>query len=127
MRVLFSCQVVSDFATPRQAYLSFTISQSLSIESMMPLNHLILLPPSPPALSLCQHQGLFQCVCSLHQVAKVLEFQLQHQSFKEYSGLISFRMDWFDLESRGISSVTWFFFKFGSGTRIYYLGSILDC
>ena len=31
------------------------------------------------------------------QVAKVLEFQLQHQSFSEYSGLISFRMDWLDL------------------------------
>ena len=47
------------------AYLSFTISQSLlkfmSIESVMPFNHLILccLPPSPPALSLSQHHGLF--------------------------------------------------------------------
>ena len=30
-------------------------------------------------------------------MAKVLEFQLQHQSFNEYSGLISFRMDWLDL------------------------------
>ena len=30
-------------------------------------------------------------------MAKVLEFQLQHQSFNEYSGLISFRIDWFDL------------------------------
>ena len=39
-------------------------------------------PPSPPALNLSQHQGLFQRVCSLHQVAKVLEFQLQHQSFQ---------------------------------------------
>ena len=38
--------------------------------------------PSPPALSLSQHQGLFQWVSSLHQVAKVLEFQLQHQSFQ---------------------------------------------
>ena len=38
--------------------------------------------PSPPALNLSQHQGLFQCVNSLHQVAKVLEFQLQHQSFQ---------------------------------------------
>ena len=37
--------------------------------------------PSPPALSLSQHQGLFQGVSSLHQVARVLEFQLQHQSF----------------------------------------------
>ena len=33
----------------------------------------------------------------MHQVAKVLELQLQHQSFNEYSGLISFRIDWFDL------------------------------
>ena len=38
--------------------------------------------PSPPALNLSQHQGLFQWVSSLHQVAKVLEFQLQHQSFQ---------------------------------------------
>ena len=39
-----------------------------------------LLPPSPPALSLSQQQGLFQWVSSSHQVAKVLEFQ--HQSFQ---------------------------------------------
>ena len=38
--------------------------------------------PSPPALNLSQHQALFQWVSSLHQVAKVLEFQLQHQSFQ---------------------------------------------
>ena len=38
--------------------------------------------PSPPAFNLSQHQGLFQWVSSLHQVAKVLEFQLQHQSFQ---------------------------------------------
>ena len=37
--------------------------------------------PSPPAFNLLQHQGLFQWVISLYQVAKVLEFQLQHQSF----------------------------------------------
>ena len=48
--------------------------------------------PSPPAFNPSQHQGLFQWVSSLNQVAKVLEFQ--HQ---EYSGLISFRMDWLDL------------------------------
>ena len=41
-----------------------------------------LLSPSPPAFSLSQHQGLFQWVSSSHQVAKVLEFQLQHQSFQ---------------------------------------------
>ena len=41
-----------------------------------------LLTPSPPAFNLSQNQGLFQWVSSLHQVAKVLEFQLQHQSFQ---------------------------------------------
>ena len=38
--------------------------------------------PSPPAFSLSQHQGLFQWVSSSHQVAKVLELQLQPQSFQ---------------------------------------------
>ena len=38
--------------------------------------------PSPPALNLSQHQGLFQGVSSWHQVAKVLEFQRRHQSFQ---------------------------------------------
>ena len=38
--------------------------------------------PSPPAPNPSQHQGLFQWVNSSHQVAKVLEFQLQHQSFQ---------------------------------------------
>ena len=38
--------------------------------------------PSPPAFNLSQRQGLFQCVGSSHQAAKVLELQLQHQSFQ---------------------------------------------
>ena len=41
-----------------------------------------LLSPSPPSLSLSQHQSLFQWVRSSHQVAKVLEIQLQHWSFQ---------------------------------------------
>ena len=41
-----------------------------------------LLSPSPPAFNLSQNQGLFQWDSSLHQVAKVLEFQLPHQSFQ---------------------------------------------
>ena len=53
--------------------------------------------PSPPALNLSRHGGLFKWVSSSHQVAKIFEFQLQHQYSNEYSGLISFRMDWFDL------------------------------
>ena len=52
--------------------------------------------PSPPAFNLSQLQGLFQWVSSSHQVAKVLEFQLQHQSF-QWIFRISFRMDWFHL------------------------------
>ena len=59
-----------------------------------------LLSPFPPAFNLFQHQGLFQSVSSLHQVANILEFQHQYQSFQrisKYSWLISFRMDWFDL------------------------------
>ena len=39
-------------------------------------------PPSPHALNLSQHQHLFKLVSSSHQVAKVLEYQLQHQSFQ---------------------------------------------
>ena len=53
--------------------------------------------PSPPALNLSQHLGLFKWVRSSHQVAKILEFQLQHQSFQWNLGLISFRLDWLDL------------------------------
>ena len=53
--------------------------------------------PSPPAFNLSQHQALFKWVSTSHQVAKVLEFQFQHQSSQWNSGLISFRMDWLDL------------------------------
>ena len=52
--------------------------------------------PSSPTFNLPQHQSHFQWVTS-HQVAKVLEFQLQYKSFREYSGLISSRMDLLDL------------------------------
>ena len=52
------------------------------------------LSPSPPTFYLSQHQGLFQWISSSHQVAKILEFQLQHQSLQWtprtnlYNGLI---------------------------------------
>ena len=82
--------VVSDSLWPhglQHARLFITNFQSLlkliSIELVMPSSHLIPLQfPSPPTFSLCQHQGLFQWVVSLHHVAKILEFQLQHQSFQ---------------------------------------------
>ena len=62
--------------------------------------------PSPPAFNLSQHQGLFQWVSSSHLVAKVLEFQLQDQSFQW-----TFRTDrsplgltgWISLQSKGLS------------------------
>ena len=48
-----------------------------AVQSSHPLSS-----PSPPAFNLSQNQGLFKWVSSLHQVAKVSEFQLQHQSFQ---------------------------------------------
>ena len=79
------------FATPwkdaaSQASLSFTVSWSLlklmSVELVTPSNHISssVVPVSSYLQSFNQHQGFFQWVSSLHQVAKVLE--LQHQSFQ---------------------------------------------
>ena len=77
--------------------------------------------PSPPAFNFSQHQGLFQGVSSSHQVAKVLEFQLQHQSFQW-----TFRTDfllgwtgWISLQSKGLSRV------FSNTTVQKLVGSIL--
>ena len=53
--------------------------------------------PSPPAFNLSQHQGLFQWVGASYQVAKVLEFQLQHQSFQWIFRVDFLRIDGFDL------------------------------
>ena len=108
MTNLSSVQLLSHvwlFATPWtaacQASLSITNFWSLlrlmSIELVMPSNHLILCCRLPPAFNLSQHQGLFQWVSSSHQLAKVLELKLQHHSFQWYLGLISFRINWFDL------------------------------
>ena len=53
--------------------------------------------PSPPDFNLSQHQGLFQWVSSLNQVAKVLSFNFSISLSSEYSRLILFRIDWLDL------------------------------
>ena len=94
-----SLTLCSPIDAARQASLSITNSHILpkpmSIESVMPSHPLS--SPSPPILNLSQHQGLFKWVSSSYQVAKVLEFQLQHQSFQWTPGLISFRLDWWDL------------------------------
>ena len=92
------------FATPgtaaRQASLSFTISWSLlrlmSIESVMPSSHLILCHPLLLLPSIFPSIKVFSNELTLHIR------QPKHQSFSispsnEYSGLISFKIDWFDL------------------------------
>ena len=78
---------VTPWTSACQASMSFTISQSLlklmSIDSVMPSNHLILfVTSSPSVLTLSHHQDLFQWVGSSHQAVKALALQLQHQSFQ---------------------------------------------
>ena len=101
---------VTPWTAAHQAPLSLTVSWSLlklmSIELMMPSNQLIFccLLRLPSIFS--QHQDLFQCVSFSHQVAKVLELQLQHQPFSEYSGLISLGWTgWISLQCKGLSRV----------------------
>ena len=85
-----SLSPVQLFATPwtaaHQTSLSITNSQSLlklmSIESVMPSKHLILCIPFSSHLQSFRASGSFPTSQFLHQVAKVLEYQLQHQSFQ---------------------------------------------
>ena len=89
--IQFSCSVMSDSLRPHEPSMpGFPIHHQL-LESTQTHIHWVgdaiqpshpLLSPSLPALNLSQHQGLFKWVSSLHQVAKVLEFQPQHQSFQ---------------------------------------------
>ena len=53
--------------------------------------------PSPPAFNLSQHQSLFKWVSYLHQWPKYWSFSFSISPSNEYSGLVSFRMDWLDL------------------------------
>ena len=93
------------FATPwtaaQQASLSITNSQSLlklmSIELVMPSNHLILCYPFSSCLQSFPASGAFQMSQLFTQVARVLEFGFNISPSNEHLGLISFRMDWFDL------------------------------
>ena len=67
----------------------------MSIELVMPSNHLIFCHPPSLALSLSQHRGLF-CELAPHiRWPKYWSFSISPSN--EYSGLISFRIDWFDL------------------------------
>ena len=92
------------FATPwtaaRQASLSFTISQSLlrlvSIESVMPSNHLILCCPLLLLPSIFPSKRVFPNESVLRiRWPKYWSFSISPSN--EYSGLIAFRIDWFDL------------------------------
>ena len=89
--VQFSCSVVSDFLRPYEPKHARPPCPSQLLESTQTHVHRVddaiqpsypLSSPFPPALNLSQHQGLFQWVSSSHQVAKVLQFQPQHQSFQ---------------------------------------------
>ena len=93
---------VTLWTTAGQASLSITNSRSLlklmSIESVMPSNHPFpMSSPSPPALNLSQHQGLFKWVSSLHRWPKYWSYSFNISPSNEYSRLISFRMAWLDL------------------------------
>ena len=103
--VQFSRSVVSDSATPwiaaHQASLSITNSRSSlrlpSIESVMPSSHLILscpllLPPIPPSIRVFYNESTL-CM----RWPKYWSFSFSISPSNEYSGLISFRINWFDL------------------------------
>ena len=104
--VQFSRSVISDSATPWtaacQASLSITSARSLlklmPIESVMPSNHLVLcrpllLPPSIfPSIRVFSNESVLRI-----RWPKCWSFSFSISPSKEYSGLISFRMDWLDL------------------------------
>ena len=88
--VWFSRSVVSDSLWPHESQHARPPCPSPTPEFTLTLVHHVsdaiqpshpLSSPSPPSPNPSQHQGLFQGVNSLHEVAEVMEFQLQHQSF----------------------------------------------
>ena len=96
------------FATPwtaaHQASLSFTISRSLlklmSVESVMPSNHLILCRPLLLSPAIFPSTRVFSNESVLHiRWPKYWSFSFSTSPANEYSGLISFRMDWLDLHA----------------------------
>ena len=105
--VQFSHSVMSDSLQPHelqhsQASLSITNSWSslrfMSIESVMPSSHLILCHPLLPLLSIFPGIGVFSSELALRiRWPKYWSFSFNISPSNEYSGLISFRMDWLDL------------------------------
>ena len=104
--VVQSLSRVQLFATPwtaaHQASLSFSISRSLlkfmSTESVMPLSHLILCHPLLLLPSIFPSTRISSSKLALHiRQPKYWSFSFSTSPSNEYSGLISFRIDWFDL------------------------------
>ena len=95
--------LVTPLTAARQASLFFTISRSLlklmSTESMMPSNHLILchllllIPSVFPSIRVCSNESALH----IWLQPKYLSFSFSIHPSNEYSGLISFRVDWLDL------------------------------
>ena len=107
--VVQSLSPVRLFATPWtaacQAFQSFTISWSLlklmSMELVMPPNHFILCRPLLLLLSVFPSIGVFSVELALWiRWTKYWSFSFSISHFKGYSGLISFRIDWFDLAAK---------------------------
>ena len=93
---------VTPWTAARQASLSFTISQSwlklMSIESVMPSKHLILCHPLLLLPSIFSSIRVFSNESAVHiRCRKYWSFSFSFSPSNEYSGSISFRIDWFDL------------------------------
>ena len=93
---------VTPWTAARQASLSFTNSRSLlklmSIQLVMPSNHLLLCLPLLHLSSIFPSIGVFSKELALHiKWPKYGSFSFSNSPSNEYSGLISFRIDWFDL------------------------------
>ena len=106
-----SCPLfVTPWTAARQASVSFTVSWSLlkltSIEPVIPSNHLILCHPLFLLPSIFPSIRVFYNELALHiKWSKWWSFSFSISPSSEYSGLISFRMDWFDLLAVGLSRV----------------------
>ena len=75
----------------------WSLLKLMSIEAVIPSNHLILCCPLLFLLSIFPASGSFSRSQFFASLARVLEFSFSISSSNEYSGLISFRMDWLDL------------------------------
>ena len=94
------------FATPWTAAHEASLSITNSLSPPKPMSIVLAMPiqpfhplsfPSPPALNLSQHQGLFKRVSSPHWAATYWSFRFNVSPSNEHPGLTSFRMDWLDL------------------------------